>query len=137
MRIIDENGNTITDPDLTAGHLIIETVIKEDAEPIDNVTKLAWADDDYEQVQRYIVVPQSVRTEREISKCRRSLESTDYEVIKAAETLITSLTSATSLLGLFKAVKEVHDGIEGTIAQRGEWRERISALEAESASAGE
>lgn len=54
MRVINENHETITDYDLSAGYLTNAIVIKEDALPIDNVTKFAWADDDYEEVQMYV-----------------------------------------------------------------------------------
>lgn len=54
MRVINENYETITEYDLSAGHLYTTIAIKEDALPIDNVTKFAWADDDYEEVQMYV-----------------------------------------------------------------------------------
>lgn len=57
MRIVNENNETIkeADVDLTKGELINAIGIKEDAEPIDNVTKFAWADEDYEEVLRYVL----------------------------------------------------------------------------------
>ena len=55
MRVINENYETITEYDLSAGYLTNATVIKENAFPIDNVTKFAWADDDYEEVQMYVL----------------------------------------------------------------------------------
>ena len=48
MRIIDKDRVTISDYTPDMGDLIPTRVIKEDAEPIDYVTKLAWTDDDYE-----------------------------------------------------------------------------------------
>lgn len=54
MRIIDESFETITEYDLSAGHLVSATAIREDASPIDNITKFAWSDEDYEAVQMYI-----------------------------------------------------------------------------------
>lgn len=57
MRVVDENANTITSYDLSLGNLVETSVIKVDAEPIDNVTKFAWADDDYEEVLMYIPNP--------------------------------------------------------------------------------
>lgn len=55
MRIVNENFETIkeSEVDLSKGCLITATVIKEDAEPIDDITKFAWDDDDYEEVQMY------------------------------------------------------------------------------------
>ena len=53
MRIIDENGNDVSDVDESKGQLTNATVIRQDAAPIDNKTKWAWDDDDYETVQVY------------------------------------------------------------------------------------
>lgn len=51
--IIDADGNPIENPDLNNG-FITETIrVKEGATPIDNKTKWAWDDDDYETVQVY------------------------------------------------------------------------------------
>lgn len=54
MRVINEKFETITEYDLTAGRLIPTVAVKENAEPIDNVTKFAWADEDWEEVQMYV-----------------------------------------------------------------------------------
>lgn len=53
MRVINEDGITITEYDLSLGELTQAIVIKEDAVPPDNIEKFAWADDDYEEVQVY------------------------------------------------------------------------------------
>lgn len=52
--IYDEIGNLIENPDLALGYVTEQTVVRDDAEPIDNVTKFAWDDDDYETRQVYI-----------------------------------------------------------------------------------
>lgn len=57
MRIVNENFETITGYDLSKGYLVTTTAIREDAEPIDNINKFAWADDDYEEVQMYVLYP--------------------------------------------------------------------------------
>ena len=57
MRVINQSFETITEYDLTAGRLVRAFAVKEDAEPIDNVKKFAWADEDYEEVQMYIPNP--------------------------------------------------------------------------------
>jgi hypothetical protein len=54
MRIVNQALETITEYDLNKGYFVPATAIKEDATPIDNVTKFAWADDDYEDVQMYV-----------------------------------------------------------------------------------
>lgn len=57
MRIINENHETIneSDVDLSKGQLLPATAIREDATPIDDIEKFAWADDDYEEVQMYVL----------------------------------------------------------------------------------
>lgn len=57
MRVVNENLETITEYDLAQGTLFPTTAIREDATPIDNVTKFAWYDEDYEEVQMYIPNP--------------------------------------------------------------------------------
>lgn len=52
--IYDESGNPIESPDLTLGYVTEQVVIRDDAEPIDDVTKFAWADDDYETRRVYV-----------------------------------------------------------------------------------
>lgn len=54
MRVVDTNHKTITEYDLTKGRLEPFFSIREDATPIDNVTKFSWADDDWEDVLMYI-----------------------------------------------------------------------------------
>ena len=56
MRIIDFQSNEdVADPDLNVGRLVESTCIKKDATPIDDVTKFAWDDDDYEPCMLYIL----------------------------------------------------------------------------------
>lgn len=54
MRIIDTAGNPLQSPDLEKGYLTTRQEIRADAAPIDNLTKFAWEDSDYEEVQVYI-----------------------------------------------------------------------------------
>lgn len=84
MRVVNQNFETITEYDLTAGKLIPSIAVKEDAEPIDNVTKFAWHDEDYEDVQMYIPYP--VKTaEQKIAELKSQLSATDYKIIKCSE----------------------------------------------------
>ena len=57
MRIVNENLETIkeSEVDLTKGILVEGKAIREDAEPIDDINKFAWADDDYEDVMIYML----------------------------------------------------------------------------------
>lgn len=54
MRIIDTEGNPIQSPDSEKGYLATRQEIREDAVPIDNLTKFAWEDSDFEEVKVYI-----------------------------------------------------------------------------------
>ena len=109
MRILDEQGRerAEADCDLTAGVLLEETVIRPEAAPIDNVTKFAWAEEDYETILRYIAVPEAQR----IAQLKQQLADTDYTVIKIAEGA---------------ATREEYAQV---IAQRQAWRTEINGLE--------
>ena len=54
MRIVNEKFETITEYDLEKGYLTPAVAVREDATPIDNITKFAWYDEDYENVQMYV-----------------------------------------------------------------------------------
>ena len=81
MRVVNENFETITEYDLTLGRLVDTVAIKEDATPIDDIEKFAWANEDYEQVQMYVPNP-ILTAEEQIAELKRELESTDYKIIK-------------------------------------------------------
>lgn len=57
MRIVNEYLETLNelDVDLTIGNLSSQWIVKPDATPIDNITKFAWENSDYEEVQVYTV----------------------------------------------------------------------------------
>lgn len=59
MRVVNSNLETLQEYDLGKGFLIPATAIKENATPIDNVTKFAWHDDDYEDAMMYIPNPEN------------------------------------------------------------------------------
>lgn len=113
MRILDAQNHPLTEAqcDLDAGYLREEVVIRPDAAHIDNVTKFAWADEDYETIQRYVVIPEEERRVERIAQLKQQLSDTDYAVIKIAEGAATPEEYA-----------EV-------IAQRQAWRAEINQLE--------
>lgn len=113
MRILDEQGQPLTEEqcDLKTGYLREETIIRPDAAPIDDVTKFAWADEDYETIQRYVVIPEEERRDERIAQLKQQLSDTDYAVIKIAEGAATA--------------EEYAD----IIAQRQAWRAEINQLE--------
>lgn len=76
MIVINENYETITEYDLSAGYLYTTTVIKEDASPIDNVTKFAWADDDYEEVQMYVLNREEIQAPTQLDRIEAQITYT-------------------------------------------------------------
>ncbi len=115
MRVINAKHETITEYDLAAGQLIPVVVIREGVEPIDNITKFAWADVDYEEVLMYI--PFSSKTAaQQIQELKAQLSATDYKVIKCAEC---------RLLGA-----DVPYNVEELHAERQILRDKINELEA-------
>ena len=116
MRVIDTTGKTITEYDLATGKLYPIKAIREDAKPIDNVTKFAYASEDYEKAMIYI--PNKEKTPKQrISELKKRLTATDYKVIKCSEC---------QLLGLEMPydVAELH-------AERQAIRDEINRLEQE------
>lgn len=57
MRVVNQDLQTIADYDLRKGRLVQAKAVREDATPIDNVIKWAWADADYEDVLVYVETP--------------------------------------------------------------------------------
>lgn len=114
MRVINKNGETITEYDLTKGRLVLHKVLRADAAPIDNREKFAWTDGDFEAVQMYI--PNREKSKYELIRALKAqLSQTDYQVIKCSEC---------QLLGL----KMPYD-VAALHAQRQALRDRINQLE--------
>lgn len=113
MRILNEQGEELNEAecDLTMGFLRQETVIRTQAAPIDNITKFAWTDEDYETIQRYVEVPEEQRRAERIAQLKQLLRDTDYTVIKIAEGAATEAEYA------------------DVIAQRQAWRSEINEME--------
>ena len=113
MRLLNEQNREITESecDLTVGYITEETIIRADAEPIDNQTKWAWADEDYETIRRYVVIPEAERRANRIAELKAKLAATDYVVIKIAEGAAT--------MGDYAAL----------LASRRAWRAEINTLE--------
>ena len=113
MRILNEQNFELkeNDIDLKNGYVVEETIIRQDASPIDDVTKFAYADEDYETILRYIVIPEEQKISTSIAELKQRLSDTDYVVIKIAEGAAT--------------VDEYAD----VIKQREQWRKEINDLE--------
>lgn len=91
MRILNQNNEEINENevDINAGYLSSETVINECADPIDNITKFAYNDSDYEQIIRYIPFSDAELMQKRIDELKKKLQSTDYIVIKIFEGVAT------------------------------------------------
>lgn len=69
MKIVGVDGNEVKDLDLSKGEIRNETVIRDDAEPIDNVSKFAWEDDDYVDILRYVeYTPEELERRAEVEE---------------------------------------------------------------------
>ena len=95
MRTVNQHLQTITEYDLGKGILLPAKAIKEDAAPIDNVTKWAWAEDDYEDVMMYVETPEE--TEGYVSPEAKELEAIKTE-LKGLKDGIDYLVSAINKL---------------------------------------
>lgn len=113
MRILNEQDVELTESEcnLETGYLREDTIIRPDAAPIDNINKFAWADEDYETIQRYVAVSEQQRATERIAQLKQFLRESDYTVIKIAEGAATP--------------EEYAD----VIAQRQAWRAEINRLE--------
>lgn len=113
MRILDEQNIELTETeiDLTIGTLMKETIIRSDADPVDDITKFAYANEDYETILRYVVIPEEQKNATRIAELKQQLSDTDYAVIKIAEGAAT--------------LEEYAD----IINQRSQWRKEINDLE--------
>ena len=110
MRIVNRNFETITEPDLTLGRLVKVAAIREDIVPIDNKTKFAYADEDYEQVQMYIPYPVKT-TKQKIDELKRQLEETDYKIIKCSEYQLLAMEMPYDVAGLHAERQAIRDAI--------------------------
>ena len=80
---------------------------------IDNVTKFALADDDYEDFEEWVEHTPEEYAQGRIAELKQLLADTDYIAAKIAEG---------------SATREEYAGV---IAQRQEWRDEINALRSE------
>lgn len=98
--------------DLEKGRIYKQTIIRPNAVPVDDKTKFAYEDGDYEEVEVYEEYADEKLLSKKISFLKHQLTETDYVIIKIAE------GSATA--------EEYAD----IIANRKAWRKEINELEA-------
>ena len=128
MKVLNKDTlEELEDYDLSLGCLTKATVIKKDAVPIDNETKFAWDDDDYEEVILYIYEGKEVVLNRELDQLKHNLSETDYIAAKAMDSLIINISSKDFESALSSFNSEYAD----KLAQREEWRKRINEIEEE------
>lgn len=113
IRLLNENYEEISEADIEPekGRIYTKNVIKPDADPVDDITKFAYADDDYEEVMIYERLSEEVIMKKHIEELKRKLTDTDYVVIKIAEGVSTA------------------DEYAGVISARQEWRDEINSYE--------
>lgn len=128
MRVLDENTfKELENYDLSSGYLIKSEIIKKDAAPIDNKTKFAWDDDDYEEVMLYVYEGNEVILNRELDQLKHSLSETDYIAAKAMDSIILNASEK----GFESAMSSFNSEYADKLAQREEWRKRINEIEEE------
>lgn len=128
MRIVDEHGREIHDPDLNNGHLVEYQLLRDGIEPVDDEKKFAYAEDDWENVLLYIETPESTRIDREIAALQHKLLETDYISSKLGDA-ISCCSSTVDILGELESFRDTYSG---TIKKRQEWRDKINELQAKS-----
>ena len=114
LKIYDEYGNELSfeEVDLEKGYLLETERIKPDAIPIDNETKFAWVDEDFESVYIYhMYVLDYTYYNKKIDEYKGLLASTDYIILKVMEGAAT-----------FADYPDI-------LTQRQEWRDKISECE--------
>lgn len=95
-------------------------------ETIDNITKFALADDDYEDFEEWVAYTEQEYVEGRIAELKRLLTDTDYIAAKAMDALICCSNVAELLAAMATLADEYRDKIE----ERKRWRKEINELEA-------
>lgn len=84
IKVIDGEGKILTEYDLTKGRLITRKLLRKDAKPIDNITKFAWEEDDYEEVRMYIPNREKSKAMK-INELKEKLSTTNQKIIDCSE----------------------------------------------------
>lgn len=127
MIIYDENGRIIDNPDMANGTVEQRVRVRTDADPIDNKTKFAWDDEDYETIAVYVPNDPSKSIKNEIVKLKHELADTDYIACKMMDSLAVC-NSANDIQGVIESTKQTYSSV---LIQREENRKRINELESQ------
>lgn len=127
MRIIDEYGKEITNPDLSQGYTVETVIIKPDATPIDDKTKFAWDDDDYETVLIYYGDQRLSIINDELIELKEKLKATDYVGNKFMDKLI----NCDDIMAMLDTISRFKEDYGSVISARTAWRNKINELETE------
>ena len=73
MVIINQNGQAISEYDLTKGELVPQYRVKDNATPIDNISKFAWDPEDFEECLMYLPLREKNIAPTEIDKLEARL----------------------------------------------------------------
>ena len=113
IKIFDQFVNELNGADIDPerGRTVQTNRIKPDAKPVDNITKFAYEDADYEDILLYIAPSEVDWLERRIEELKHNLANTDYCVLKMVEGVVTQ--------GEYDSV----------IEDRKSWRRQINELE--------
>lgn len=120
--VIDRDGNPVEHPDLSRGHVVRSVRIKPGAAPLGH-GKVAWADDDWEDVDVY--VPYTPEQLAQIARAR--LNATDYIAAKAVDALM-GCSDAASMLAVLASFKAEYADV---LAERAELRRTVNELAGE------
>lgn len=95
-------------------------------ETVDNITKFALYDDDYEAFEEWVEYTAEEYAEGRINELKRLLTDTDYIAAKAMDALI----CCSNVVELLAAMATLADEYRDKIEERQKWRDEINELEA-------
>ena len=119
--LYNEDMIEVTNPDLENGYITLTKVVKPDALPVDNITKFAYTDDDYIEVQMYIRRDSGVQQMQSVDDIYDQLKKTDYEVLSYVEQMLTcsSVAEVSELIASWQPLASE------LVARRSELRQQL------------
>ena len=93
---------------------------------IDNVTKFALSEDDYEDYEEWVEYTAEELAVYEEDEARKGLAASDYVVLRAVEALL----SCDSVADLLATMAEQRKAYRDILSARKQWREKLNELDA-------